>query len=303
MKYYIGFDIGGTDIKYGLVDETGTIVTKSRLETPDDGDVIFETLHSVIKNYEKEYRIDAVGVSVPGVVTDDGFMVTAGAIGDFYGINLKETLETLTGKAVFIENDANSAALAEKWIGNAKHYKNSLTVVVGTGIGGGVIINDALYRGGNFSAGEFGFMIVNPIENEDTRAATYTMVSSVQFGLIEPYQTLVNDMSVDGLKIYERAAKGDVQAQTIIESFYQKLAIGIFNIAVTLDPEIILIGGAISTNTLFMEGISRHVLKLKNDHVNLGLMKFPEITHCQFLNDAGIIGAAYKAKGGRLNES
>ncbi|WP_159635814.1 ROK family protein [Erysipelothrix anatis] len=301
MKYYIGFDIGGTDIKFGLVDETGNVIAKDRTQTPLSDVEIYDVMNRVIRDYEKDYRVEAVGVSVPGIVADDGFMITAGAIGDFYGINLKDTLEAITGKSVFIENDANSAALAEKWNGNAKDYKNSLTVVVGTGIGGGIIVNDELYRGGNFSAGEFGFMIVKPIEAHDTREATYSMVSSVQFGLIESYNDAESMESYNGKEIYELAQRGDQKAQDVIASFYDKLAIGIFNISVTLDPEIILIGGAISTNDAFMDGLRQSVNALKDNHVNMGLVKFPEIKKCRFLNDAGIIGAAYKAKGGMHN--
>ena len=298
MNYYVGIDVGGTNVKYGLLDEAGQILHHDKVKTANQGEKIIEAIAEIVTNYQKEYPIKAVGVSVPGVVEDDGFMTTGGAIFDFYGVHLQNILTERLALPVFVENDANSAALAEKWIGAGQGAKHSLCVVVGTGIGGGIIINHQLFRGAHATAGEFGFMIVEPIENQDTRMATLSLTGSVQCGLVLKYldrKDLTDENGLDGETIFQMAAAGDLLAEDVIDIFYERLAIGIFNMATAFDPEIILIGGAISGNPEFIQELQQRVSRLKNDHRDMKQVTLASIVPCEFLNNAGIIGAVYKA--------
>lgn len=295
MNYYIGIDIGGTNIKYGLLDQMGRILHKDKLKTSTVGTEIIDHIVVIVENYQKEYQIKAVGVSAPGIIEDDGFMVTGGAIFDFYGINLKTLLETRIDLPVFVENDANSAALAERWQGAGKDVPNFLTVVVGTGIGGGIIINGQLYKGASSNAGEFGFMVVEPIENQDTRMATLSLTGSVQSGIVNKYQEMTDKKELDGETVFNLAAAGDEIAQQMIAHFYESLSIGLFNLITAFDPEVILLGGAISANQEFLEEVQNRILALKKGHKDLGNVRFAPIKPCHFHNDAGIVGATYKA--------
>lgn len=299
MDYYVGIDIGGTNIKYGLLTADGQVIDDQQVKTANSGTQIIEEITTIVKNYQEDYEIKAVGVSAPGVIQDDGFMVTGGAIHDFYGMNLRVAIEDMIQLPTTIENDANCAALAEKWLGAGQPYHHLLAVVVGTGVGGGIIINDQLFRGAHATAGEFGFMMVEPIEEADSRLATLSLTGSVGCGIVNKYAEkagLNEDTYLNGEEVFAQLAKGEALAQQVIADFYNRLAIGIFNMAVSFDPEIILIGGAISGNHSFMTELTRQVHELKAQHRDMGPVVLPEIAPCHFLNKAGIIGATYKAK-------
>ncbi|MBP1039928.1 ROK family protein [Vagococcus sp. BWB3-3] len=298
MTYYVGIDIGGTNVKFGLVTETGEILADGKVSTNHNGAELIQTIKGIVSKYQQEYLITAVGLSVPGVVEENGFLTTGGSIQDFYGIDLKGLLEETLSLPVFVENDANSAALAEKWLGAGKDYQHMLCVVVGTGIGGGIILNGELFRGAHSNAGEFGFMVVQPIKNHDTRLATLSLTGSVQCGVVSPYEVSQQGHEtnqLDGETVFRLAAEGDVVAQELIDVFYDRLALGIFNIGISFDPEIVLIGGAISSNQAFMKELERRVNLLKEGHIDMGNVQLPQIRSCQFFNQAGIIGAVYRS--------
>lgn len=299
MNYYVGIDIGGSSIKYGLIDETGNILKKNLIKTASKGEQIIQSIQNIVKEYQNEISVSAVGISIPGVVEESGFLTTAGAIYDLYGVHLKEILQDKLSLPVSIENDAISSALAEKWLGAGKDYSNFFTAVIGTGVGGAIIIDDKVVRGAHSTAGEFGFMIVNEIFDEDTRGATLSLNGSVQYGLIDNYQehneNYYNLNDLNGELIYKLAKENDKVAQKVIEQFCQKLAIGLFNVLTFLDPEIILVGGGISANKEFISEINKRVEQLKNTHSDMSNMKLAKIQPCYFLNDAGIYGAVYKA--------
>ncbi|MDB6352728.1 ROK family protein [Trichococcus sp. K1Tr] len=299
MDKFIGIDIGGTNIKYGLLDEKGNILHKDKIKTSPEGSEIIRNIKRIVESYKEAHEISAVGISVPGVVEESGFLTTGGAIFDFYGIHLKDLLEKELGVHVTVENDANSAALAEKWLGAGRDYRNYFTAVVGTGIGGAIIINNDVYRGAHATAGEFGFMINAPILNGDTRLASVSLTSSVQSGLVQRYLDETgqetNQQNLDGESVFKLAESGDVQAKAVIDAFYDHLAIGIYNVLVSLDPEVVLIGGGISANQSFIKELNRRVQGLQTGHRDMKNMTLAEILPCHFLNDAGIVGASYKA--------
>ncbi|MGO3794490.1 ROK family protein, partial [Vagococcus salmoninarum] len=234
MNYYVGIDIGGTNIKYGLVTATGEIIDDSHVKTANNGESIFNEISNIVKQYREQHKVIAVGVSAPGIILDNGFMVTGGSIQDFYGINLKEELEIRLDLPVTVENDANCSALAEKWLGAGRDYHHLLAVVVGTGIGGGIIINDQLFRGGHATAGEFGFMMVEPIVNNDSRMATLSLTGSVGCGVVNKYAEAANlneSNYLNGEEIFALVNQGEDLANQVVADFYDRLAIGIFNMA------------------------------------------------------------------------
>ena len=299
VLYYIGIDIGGTNIKYGLLDETGLILDRGKAKTVrDDGNAIIAKIEEVTATYKAQYDISAVGVSAPGSIRDDGFMITGGAILDFYAINLKDILQTKLGVPVYLENDANCAALAELWQGSAKGKRHFLTVVVGTGVGGAIVINEQLFTGANAGAGEFGYMLVDPIAFGDTRRSTLSLSGSIGLGVVEKYALRTGKEGLDGKQIFDLAEAGDVAAVGVVNGFYDRLAAGLFNLSTSFDPEVILIGGAISTNVDFIAEINGRMARLQAGHKDMGNVVLPRVEACHFQNDAGIVGAVYKAISG-----
>ena len=298
MDYYVGIDIGGTNIKYGLVDGNGEIKHHDKVQTANNGQEIISEIEKIVSRYQKMKEIKTVGISCPGVVRKDGYLVTGGSISDFYDFPLKQVMEEKLQLPVNVENDANCAALAEKWLGASREYENSLTVVIGTGIGGGIILNNQLFRGSHATAGEFGFMIVEPIKKKDTRLATLSLTASVECGIVQKYQKIKPDMfneKLGGKEIFELYNSGDEEASIIINDAYDRLAIGLFNLATSFDPGVILIGGAISANEKFMQELTKRVHLLKDGHQDMGNITLPDIKPCQYLNQAGIIGSVYGA--------
>ena len=138
---FLGIDIGGTFIKYGLVDEEGNITQKDKVPTPLEKDPFIETLVKIISQFSNE-SVEGIGISMPGVIREDGFLITAGAIRSIYQINLIDILHQYTDLPITVDNDGNSVAIAEKWLGNAQDLSNYICMVLGTGIGGGFVIND-----------------------------------------------------------------------------------------------------------------------------------------------------------------
>ena len=172
--------------------------------------------------------------------------------------------------------------------------ENFISMVVGTGIGGAIVIHDRLYRGTNATAGEFGFMLAEPINGGDTRLASLSLTGSVQSGVVNRYAETTKEENLDGLAVFNKAASGDVLAVEIIEMFYARLSEGLYNLSVSFDPEAILIGGAISSDEAFIAELNKRVNAIKAGHPDMAKVKLPPIIPCYFRNDAGIVGSVYK---------
>ncbi len=295
MQYYIGFDIGGSSIKYGLLEENGEISKKDEFKTPSDKDEVLDKMVEVVSTFIKDYEVKAIGLSVPGVVEEDGYLTTAGAIKCLYGINIKEEIAKRTGLFVHVENDANAASIAEKWGGAAQGVANYLSLVVGTGIGGCLVVNNEIYRGAHARAGEFGWMLLDN-NQDDLNLSTMNLQAATIIGLLRIYNLKSGEKINDARVVYDRAEEGEYLAQTVLAKFHRKLAQGILNVAVVFDPAMVVIGGGISANKTFLKELQRAYKQLQNEHSALVDMDFPEIVPAKFENEAGIIGAVYSAK-------
>ena len=292
MNYYIGIDIGGTNIKYGLLNESGEILDQGNVKTVrDSGSDIITKIEKIVSNYKSNYEITAVGVSAPGSIRNDGFMITGGAIKDFYGINLKEILEEKIGLPVSLENDVNCAALAELWLGSGKEKRHFLFVSVGIAVGGAIVINGQLFKGANFNAGEFGYLIIDSINNNNTRLSTLSLKGSIGHGIVDKYEEIANKKDLDGKEIHALSKNGEEISVKIVNSFYHSLAKGIFNLTTSFAPEVVLMGGAISKDKDFIIRLQKEINELQKGHRDMGTVKMANIKACHFLNNAGIIGA------------
>ncbi|WP_125763021.1 ROK family protein [Companilactobacillus hulinensis] len=294
MKKYIGLDIGGTSIKYGIVDGEGNVSHKDSFKTTGTKDeLITKILNAFFQLHQDFGPFDGIGVSMPGVVQSDGFLTIAGAVKPFYGINLQSILEEKTELPVKIENDANAAAIAEKWLGAAQGVHDYLSLVLGTGVGGGIIINDQIYRGAHARSGEFGWMIVED-DDVDTEMGSLNFRGATVIGLIRRYNQFSDDKVDDARVIFKRADEGEVLAQNVFKSYYHSLAKGIINLMVSFDPEVVIIGGGISANEEFMNRLNDEIKAVQKTHNSIVDLDLPKVVPAELKNDAGMVGAVYQ---------
>ena len=179
-KKVVCFDIGGTFVKYGVLDYEGNILAKGSFKSnTDNGQEILDNMCGVIEKYKKIFKIDGISISSPGFIdVENGVITTGTIINGFIGLNMKEYFGNKFGLPVVIDNDANCATIAEHKLGNGKGCKNLVCVTIGTGIGGGIIINNEIYNGSRFMAGEFGFMFINGTKRQNPDHYIYSNYAS-----------------------------------------------------------------------------------------------------------------------------
>lgn len=302
---YIGIDIGGTNIKYGIINNQGIIIENSRMKTNHEKKSFLKDILELINQYQKRYpNIEGIGISAPGIIDKEGTFITAGSIQSLYGMNLKQEVEQKTGLLTIIENDANCAAIAEKWIGNAQDYQNYLCVVLGTGVGGGIVINNQIYRGSHGMAGEFGWTLIDSLpKTEEIETVSLNQRVSIIAGLCHQYNVkngLRNGLTeniLDAREIFRREVEGDVVAELVLEQFFEDLVVGLLNLISCFDPEAILIGGAISENQVFFERLQSTFIVLKKKHKSLAYLEegmVAPLLKTKLKNHSGMIGAVYQ---------
>ncbi len=279
-------DIGGTAIKVGVLDKEGKIHHRNSLKVESNLEKFTETLLNWIHEIKKKFEIKGIAISAPGAVdTKSGIIGGASAIPYIHGPNWKEILGKEFNLQVSIENDANCAALAEAFNGSGANVTDMLFVVCGTGIGGAIVHDGKVHHGNNLHGGEFGYMIM---EEKDGKFKNFSEVASTM-SFVRKIREVYKDDSWDGVKVFEEASKGNKVCIEAIDTFYLNLAKGIFNLQYIYDPEIILLGGAISEREDFVERINEKIDFLMS---NIEIAKVrPNISTCTHKKDANLIGA------------
>lgn len=291
MEAYMVFDIGGTFIKYAVMDESARKLRSGKLATPKDGlDSFLQTIQRVAEENAADFELQGIAVSSPGAVDiKTGYIGGASAIPYIHGVNMTALIREKTRLRTVIENDANCAALAEGWLGAAKATDYYICIVIGTGIGGSIVLNQTILRGANLHGGEFGCMIMGAPAQEPLQG-TWSLAASTN-ALVEEVKKRkqLEEGTFDGEAEFRLAKEGDSIAKECIAEFYKRLAIGIYNLKYALDPEKILIGGGVSSRPEVIEGINRELQQLRNDVSTLQI----EVEACQFGNDANLVGALF----------
>jgi predicted NBD/HSP70 family sugar kinase len=295
MKNFMVFDVGGSNVKYAVINENGEFMTKGNSPSSrHDFNKFQDDIISVTLNNKEKYNIDGIAFSCPGGVdSETGIIGGSSALPCIHGPNFKEIFREATGLPVEIENDANCAALGEVWKGAAKNNKNVLFTIIGTGIGGAIIKDRKIHKGSNLHGGEVGYMILK-VENQNGELTSYTFSHLASTGALVKKVAKVKGIDpseLNGQKIFKSAEAGDQDCIDAIKDFYFYLAQGIFNIQYVYDPEKIIIGGAISSRNDLIEQIYKK-LDYIMDSVNFAKVR-PIIEICQFKNDANLLGALY----------
>lgn len=280
----LAIDIGGSAIKSGL---WGNEALTELLSYPTPK--TWDEMKAYLKLLVEEHQItDGVAISAPGVVNvEEGVIYGVSAVPYLHRFPIKQELADFLSVPVSFQNDANCAALAEIWQGNAKGLESAVLMIIGTGIGGGIAINGKLRSGTNLFGGEFGYQVMNDDTLETLSDLGSPVAMSKRFSNIK-----ADDRSYTSKEIFELAEAGDELAQEQIDYFYNALSIGIYNILVSLDPDRVLIGGGISTREDLLFNIEERVqqLLLKKGAKELKASIMP----CKFLSQANLIGAVYQ---------
>lgn len=290
---YLCIDIGGTSIKYGIVEEIeNDLKIINNFDTPTNaknlkGPGIENKIVELVKEMAKKYELEGVAISTAGMVNPaTGEIIYANEnIPDYKGINFKKTITDQFDLPCEVENDVNAAALGEYGYGAGKGCHSLLCITVGTGIGGAVIINDEIYRGHSCSAGEIGYMIIEREEFQKI-ASTTALVSRVR----KRYNKY---SEISGNMIFERAKNKDAICIEEISKMCDIIAQGISNCSCMLNPEMVILGGGIMAQEDYLRPIIESYLKI---YMNEEIFKNTKLCFARLGNLAGMIGAYYKLK-------
>ncbi|MFV0288050.1 MAG: ROK family protein [Mycoplasmatales bacterium] len=288
MKNYLAIDIGGSALKYGIINDKGKILYSIKQEHKLQNITDLKT--EIIKKYQQyqeEYNFEALSISAPGAVNSQSKIIYgASALPFIHENNWVNELEQELKLKVYIENDANCAALCEQWLGNGKNCQNIINIVLGTGVGGALIINGELVKGKNLYGGELGFQIID--YNKPQQVLSEVLSTSALVKRVNKFVPVKN-----GLEVFAYYDQGNDQVIKEVEKHYQDLAIFCYNLMHIFDPDIILIGGAISQREELIDKIQQKYANiLQNSISDLELM----INKCKFNNKSNLLGAVYHAK-------
>ena len=313
MGYTVGIDIGGTKVLGGVVDQTGAVIRRARRDTPTEGGVaLTQAIADVALELMNEEEIESVGVSVAAFISADRKTILATPnIKDWNGVNLDYELTTRIGLPVVIENDANSAAWGEFKFGAARGKENILMLTVGTGIGGGIVVDSNLHRGSFGIAAEIGHLRI--VHNgllcgcgahgcfEQYGSGTALLRHAREAIVANPDRSRNilgrGDGSIEGVKgsaITEAARDGDELALSVFEKTGDYIGAGIASLAVILDPEAVVIGGGvIDAGEILLNPIRTSMDKYMPF---AGKHPHPQIIGAQLGNEAGLVGVADLAR-------
>ncbi|MGF0126424.1 ROK family protein [Selenomonas bovis] len=281
----LSFDIGGSSVKYAVIEKTGKILAKGKKTTPQEKEEFFRLIENVAASYRRAYTIEGAGFSFPGAVDDvSGVIGGSSALPYIHDFPIRQELERRLSLSAALENDANCAALGESWLGVGKEHKDLVFLVIGTGIGGAVVKGKRIHHGKHLHGGEFGYMV----SDASHRILSETGSTRVLAERVADAKGLPRE-EMDGRKAFALADAGDADALQAVSAMYEALAMAIYNLQYAIDPEIFVLGGAVSERPGFAEEIGKRVDVILKD---VGVARIrPIIRPAQFGNDANLLGA------------
>ncbi|MEE5991855.1 MAG: ROK family glucokinase [Oscillospiraceae bacterium] len=313
MKYYIGIDLGGTNIVAAVVDEAYNIITKASTKTnrPRPAEAIADDMAAMaIKAVEDAgltmEQIEWVGVGTPGIANSQtGIIEFSNNLG-FENTPMADLIRKHIDKPVYIENDANAAAYGEYVAGAAKGAKNAVCITLGTGVGGGIIIDGKIYSGSNFGGAEIGHTVINMDGPQCScgRRGCFEVYSSAT-GLIRMTKekmeqvpdsklhdiTAERNGKVSARTAFDAMRQGDKAGQEVVDDYIKALAAGITNTINIFQPDVLCVGGGVCNEgdplLLPMKELVKKEVYTRNSPKNT------EIVIAKLGNDAGLIGAAF----------
>lgn len=313
--YTIGIDLGGTNIVSSVVDDKYNIVASSKTPTNAirSAEEIFDDIAKVTKEAVEKAGIemsdiDSIGLGTPGTVNGDGIIEFANNLG-FNNVPAKDMLvERLGVEKVFIENDANCAALGEAYAGVGNGAKDFVAVTLGTGVGSGVIVDGKIVNGVNFAGGECGHMVIMVDGEECTcgrrgcweaYASATALIRQTKKAMEENPDSVMHQLAkeegkVSGKTAFDAMRKGDIAGIKVVDKYIKYVSCGLINLVNALQPEIICIGGGIcNEGETLMKPLRRYV---QAERYSIHSKIQTRIVKAELGNDAGVIGAAILGK-------
>ncbi len=286
MKW-LAMDIGGSGIKYAMADESYQLSEAGVLPTQYDTHASFiDAVGSIYDRFAG--RVVGIAMSSCGELDPGtGHMFSGGTLTFNNNTNMVDSVTARCGVPVTVENDANCALLAEARLGCLTDCRNAVVLVVGTAVGGAILIDRAVYRGSHFHAGNASFTKVDLTNRASRQLDMVNGVRSLTSRYAEAVGLAVSE--VDGVVFFDRLAKGDPAASVALDSFCGSLANYVFNIQTVLDVEAIAIGGGISAQSAFVDKL-REKVEESFARATTQLPR-PDIRTCHYFNDANLVGA------------
>lgn len=310
--YNIGIDLGGTNIKVGLVDENYNIVSKATAKTnlPRPAEEICESIVDTVWEALNAAKVtigevNSIGIGTPGTANRNSGVVLYSCNLGFNNTDLRTLIKAKLGKEVYVENDANAAAFGEVLNGAGKGYKDVVVVTLGTGVGGGIIIGGKIYTGFNFCGAELGHTVIQFGGRQCGcgRRGCFEAYSSATALINMTKEAMEADKSskmweiagsldaVDGKTAFDGMRANDKTATDVVNGYIEYLGCGLTNIVNTFQPEVLLIGGGICKEG---ENLTKPLEEIiKRDSYCIDPNSSTKLDIAKLGNDAGIIGAAY----------
>lgn len=289
MTKYLSIDIGGTNVKYAELNESVDVIAKGKVKTEHNLDDFLAEIDQIIDKFQAD-GLSGIAFCAPGKIEDTTIRF-GGALPFLDGVDFAKRYEKL-GLPVAVVNDGKASALAESWLGSLQGVKNGAAIVLGTGVGGGIIVNGQLLAGEHFQAGELSFGILN-VDKTGFDATVGSYGSAV--GMIERVnQAIGNEDTTDGLAAFNAINAGKPEAVAIFKNYCKNVAYLILNVQSVVDLKRITIGGGISAQDAVIDGIREAINEIREEIPVIKMtLTPPEIVRAQFMNTANIYGALY----------
>ena len=309
--YRIGIDLGGTNIKAGVVNDQYEIVAsawcKTRLPRPSQ-EILMDMARMAREAAEKAGLtmddIASVGIGIPGTCNADTGVVEYACNVQFENVPVRDIMHGLLGKDIYIENDANAAALGEALAGAAKGAQSAVCITLGTGVGGGIIIDGRIYGGFNFAGAELGHIVINEGGELcgcgrqgcwEAYASATALINQTRRAMVNHQESkmweIAGDLDkVDGRTAFDGMRAEDAVASQVVDTYIQHIACGLINVINIFQPEVLCIGGGIcKEGETLMKPLREHIERERYSKYSTHQTR---LCVAQLGNDAGIIGAA-----------
>lgn len=313
--YNIGIDLGGTNIKVGIVNENYGIISRASVKTnlprPAEGIVesICEAVQLALDGAKITLdKITSIGIGTPGAANrSSGIVIYSNNLG-FKNVHLGEMLEKKLGKKVYIENDANAAAFGEYLAGGGKGYEDVVVITLGTGVGGGVIIDGKIYTGHNFYGAELGHTVIEYNGRSCTcgrkgcfeaYCSATALITATKKAMEENKDSKLWEIAgslenVDGKTAFDGMRADDETAKAVVKEYIEYLGCGLTNMINIFQPQVLLIGGGVCKERDNLIVPLKAFIEKEAYYINES--NSTKLDICKLGNDAGIIGAAFLCK-------
>lgn len=292
MAQYLVLDIGGTFIKYAIMDDDAQFIEQGKVPANTMSEEATLASLQAVKDAVASFDYEGVAISMPGRIdTAKGWAYTGGAFTWLHDYPAAEKYGAVFGKRCVIANDGKCAAIAESWSGALADVDSGGVLVLGTGVGGGIVLNKKVWMGCSGGAGELSWLVCDYPAIHEGHAGSAIWAGKIAAGAIVPKFGLAKGLAnADGIMLFDAYEAGDEDAKAVMDEYAVWASSGIVTLQAVLDLQRYAIGGGISARPETTDLIRDAVDKLYEIHPYLPFSK-PEIVTCKYGNEANLIGA------------